>query len=83
MGSESKFTSRCFLFGGNMDVPLNLTSTAEPNWAQIGLKTPQERSHNRDECEGQIIAFVKFLARCAAKEDYQFYRGALENPDDK
>ena len=34
------------------------------------LKTPIEESHNPDTGEFQIREFVKFLARCAAQEDF-------------
>lgn len=51
------------------------------NNVQIGLKTPFKESHNRSSSDERIIALVKFLARRAAEEDYQFYTDALASPD--
>lgn len=41
------------------------------------LKTPIEESHNPDTGEFQIREFVKFLARCAAQEDFEAARTQL------
>ena len=51
------------------------------NIVQIDLKTPPKESHNKGSSDEHIIALVKFLARRAAEEDYQFYMDALASPD--
>jgi hypothetical protein len=71
----------CFFMGGCMDKPLIKQNKNESNEAQICLKTPLKASHNRGSDDEAIIALVKFLARRAAEEDYEFYRSALSNPD--
>lgn len=48
---------------------------------QIDLKTPLNRSHNRDSDDERIKALVRFLARRAAVEDYRMYQDALVSPD--
>ena len=47
----------------------------------IDLKTPAKRSHNKDSCDERMIALVRFLARCAAEEDYRMYQDAHRPPD--
>lgn len=64
-----------------MDKPFIANNKSEQNKAHICLKTPLKASHNRGSSDEQIIALVKFLARRAAEEDYEFYRSALSNPD--
>lgn len=71
----------CFFMGGDMDNPLIENNKNESNKALICLKTPLKASHNRGSDDEAIIALVKFLARRAAEEDYEFYRSALSNPD--
>lgn len=72
----------CFFYlGGYMDNSLIGNDKIESNKAQICLKTPLKASHNRGSDDEAIIALVKFLARRAAEEDYEFYRSALSNPD--
>lgn len=66
-----------------MDEPLNWTNNSGLKNTRKDLKTLQIRSHNRDEGKELMIAFVKFLARCAAEEDFRQYLAALENPDDR
>lgn len=44
------------------------------NDREIDLKTPAKQSHNCDSNDEQIIAWVKFLARCAAEDDYRLYQ---------
>jgi hypothetical protein len=51
------------------------------NNAQIDLMTPIKESHNRGSSDERMLALVKFLARRAAEEDYQFYLDALASPD--
>ncbi len=48
---------------------------------QIDLKTPANRSHNRDNDDERIKALVRFLARRAATEDYRMHQDALAPPD--
>ena len=45
------------------------------------LKTPAKESHNQDSCDERMIALVRFLARCAAEEDYRMYQEARRPPD--
>ncbi|GAB1261484.1 hypothetical protein NBRC116495_21910 [Aurantivibrio plasticivorans] len=64
-----------------MDNSLIKQDKNESHEAQICLKTPLKASHNRGSDDEAIIALVKFLARRAAEDDYEFYRSALSNPD--
>ncbi len=48
---------------------------------QTQLKTPTNRSHNRDSSDEHIIALVKFLARCAAEDDYRATQELLATPE--
>jgi len=47
----------------------------------IDLKTPIDRSHNRDSDDERIIALVRFLARRAAEQDYRIYKRASASPE--
>ena len=64
------------LQGRYQDAPTNMAHH------MINLKTRIESSHNRDE-EEQIIALVKFLARCAAEDDFEIYCDASGSHSDK
>lgn len=44
------------------------------NDREIDLKTLAKQSHNDNTSDEQIIAWVKFLARCAAEDDYRLYQ---------
>ncbi len=44
------------------------------NDREIDLKTPAKQSHNDNSSDEHIIAWVKFLARCAAEDDYRMYQ---------
>ena len=44
------------------------------NDREIDLKTPAKQSHNDNSSDEHIIAWVKFLARCAAQDDYRLYQ---------
>lgn len=66
-----------------MDKSLIENNKNESNKTLICLKTPLKASHNRGSDDEAIIALVKFLARRAAEEDYEFYCSALSNPDIK
>ncbi len=48
---------------------------------ELDLKTPIDRSHNRDSVDERVKALVRFLARRAAAEDYRMYQDALASPD--
>jgi len=48
---------------------------------QTQLKTQPNRSHNRDSGDEHIIALVKFLARCAAEDDYRATQELLATPE--
>lgn len=65
-----------------MEKPLNGMTKIEKKNAQFSLKTQQKESHNRgtDDVQ-QLIAFVKFLARRAAEEDFRLYTDSLASPD--
>ncbi len=45
------------------------------------LKTLVKESHNQDACDEHVIALVRFLARCAAEEDYRLYQDTRRPPD--
>ena len=47
----------------------------------LDLKTPVDRSHNRDSDDERIKALVRLLARRAAAEDYRMYEDTLAVPD--
>ena len=64
-----------------MDKPFTHSLISGKNNVPMDLMTPFESSHNRGSDDDAIIALVKFLARRAAEEDYDFYRSALSNPD--
>lgn len=51
--------------------------TSEPNQAHGDLMTRCKESHNGALEDERINALVKFLARCAAEEDFAFYVDAL------
>lgn len=51
------------------------------NKRELDLKTPANRSHNSGSDDERIKAFVKFLARRAAVEDFRMYEDALAPPD--
>lgn len=61
--------------------PDNTHKKLGKNKSPIGLMTPLKASHNGGCSDERIIALVKFLARRAAIEDYQFYMDALATPD--
>jgi len=48
---------------------------------QTQLKTPINRSHNRDISDERMIALVKFLARRAAEDDYNALQDLLASPE--
>ena len=60
---------------------MNRFSRENKNNRQIDLKTPLNRSHNRDSDDERVKALVRFLARRAAVEDYRMYEGAIAPPD--
>ena len=60
---------------------MNRSSRENRNSRQIDLKTPRNRSHNRDSDDERIKALVRFLARRAAVEDYRMYQDALASPE--
>lgn len=65
-----------------MNIPPNNThKKLGKNKSQIGLMTPLKASHNGGCDDERTIALVKFLARRAAIEDYQFYMDAIATPD--
>lgn len=49
----------------------------------LDLKTPIDRSHNRDSNDERIKALVRFLARRAAAEDYRMVQDASASPETK
>lgn len=61
--------------------PDNTHKNLGENNGQLGLMTPLKASHNGGCDDERIIALVKFLARRAAIEDYQFYMDAIATPD--
>ena len=60
---------------------MNTSPTAKDKSCALDLKTPADRSHNRDSDEERIKAFVRLLARRAAAEDYRNYQDILATPD--
>ena len=50
---------------------------SEPIKAHGDLMTQCKESHNEALEDERIIALIKFLARCAAKEDFALYIDAL------
>jgi len=48
---------------------------------KLDLKTRTYRSHNSGSDDERIKAFVRFLARRAAAEDFRMYEDALAPPD--
>ena len=50
---------------------------SEPIKAHGDLMTQCKQSHNEALEDERIIALIKFLARCAAEEDFALYQNAL------
>lgn len=63
--------------GGFMLVPSEINKFDNKLISGLGLKTHRNPSHNLSDDDAAIIELVRFLARCAAEEDYQFYMDAL------
>ena len=50
-------------------------------FTQHKLKTHTKESHNQGCSDEHIIALVKFLARCAAEDDYRATQELLATPE--